>query len=165
VGLSCHKEGNEPGRICIIFYCLSPDFFGTEYYQKVEVPLALKKFEPQRALFYRLAALQLGLKRELANFSSKTDKFCRRQGKEYSTIETPENDRNWKKVINETFNFKLDMILKGIRSITASLKDYKSRIQPTESPPLFFFFCQKKGMGLFLIEEWRELVNDEENSI
>jgi hypothetical protein len=86
---------------------LSPDFLATEYIMKVEVPLALKKFGTTKKLFFIELLPCSWDKTELANFQQ-TDNSAE-TGKNILTIETAENDRNWKKVINELL-IKLDMI-------------------------------------------------------
>lgn len=97
----------EMNRADLIIFMLSPDFLATEYIMKVEVPLALKKFGTSKKLFFIELLPCSWDKTELSDFQQ-TDNSAE-TGKNILTIETAENDRNWKKVINELL-IKLDMV-------------------------------------------------------
>ncbi|MBO0932539.1 TIR domain-containing protein [Fibrella aquatilis] len=91
---------NEMRNSDVIIFLLSPDFLATEYIMKTEIPLAIQQLQSETAKFFFIELQPCGWKRtDMANYQQTDDPT--QAEKNIISIGTPNNDKEWNRVIDE----------------------------------------------------------------
>lgn len=91
---------NEMRNSDVIIFLLSPDFLATEYIMKTEIPLAIQQLQNETAKFFFIELQPCGWKRtDIANYQQTDDPT--QAEKNIISIGTPNNDKEWNRVIDE----------------------------------------------------------------